>query len=74
MSANPAALLGVAGGVIEAGKPADITLIDPDEVYTYTKESMISKGKNSPFIGMNMQGRAALTMVGGNVVYDGRKR
>ena len=74
MSVNPAALLGVAGGVIETGKPADITLIAPDEVYTYTKESMISKGKNSPFIGMNMQGRAALTIVGGNVVYDGRKK
>lgn len=72
MSGNPAGLLKVEGGIIAEGKAADITIIDPDAKYVFTKESMISKGKNSPFIGREMQGRAAVTIVGGRIVYDGR--
>ena len=40
---------------------------------TYTKESMISKGKNSPYLGMEMQGKAVYTIVDGKILLDGGK-
>ena len=67
MSCRPAEILGIEGGVIEEGKPADITILDTEKKYVFWKEDMVSKGKNSPFIGMEMQGRAAYTIIGGNV-------
>lgn len=70
MSANPARILGVEGGVIAEGKPADITIIDPDAKYVFKKEDIISKGKNSPFIGREMQGRVVMTLLDGEVSYE----
>lgn len=69
MSVNPARILGVAGGNLASGMVADITVIDPDEKYLFTAERSYSKGKNSPFIGKELQGRAVMTIVGGIIRY-----
>lgn len=68
-SYNPAKLLGIDRGVIEEGKPADITIFDPNKEYTYTKESIVSKSKNTPFIGKKLKGEVRYTIVNGKVVY-----
>jgi len=68
-SYNPAKLLKIDRGTIEVGKVADITIFDPNEKYTYTKEMVVSKSKNSPFIGKELKGRVKYTIVNGNVVY-----
>ena len=73
LSCTPAEILGVEGGVLKEGAAADITIFDPDAKYTYTKESMISKGKNSPYLGMEMQGKAVYTIVDGKILLDGGK-
>lgn len=67
MSTRPARLLGVAGGTLKVGSPADVTLIDPETEWTVDVESMRSKGRNSPFDGWSVRGRAVLTMVDGEV-------
>jgi len=67
MSVAPARILGVAGGSLAIGAVADITVIDPEAEYTFTPEESLSKGKNSPFLGWNLKGRAVLTLVGGRV-------
>ncbi len=69
-SYNPAKLLKIDRGSIEEGKVADITIFDPNETYTYTKEMIVSKSKNSPFIGRTLKGRVQYTIVGGRVVYE----
>lgn len=69
-SYNPAKLLNIDRGSIEEGKVADITIFDPNERYTYTKEMVVSKSKNSPFIGKELKGRVQYTIVGGRVVYQ----
>lgn len=69
-SYNPAQLLHLDRGTIEEGKVADITIFDPNETYTYTKEMIVSKSKNSPFIGKKLKGRVQYTIVGGEVVYQ----
>ena len=73
MSINPINILGVKGGDLKEGNQADITVIDPNMVFTYTKESVVSKSHNSPFLDKKMQGKAVLTLVEGKVVYNGLK-
>ena len=58
-------------GSIEVGKKADITIFDPNEEYVYTKEMIVSKSKNSPFIGKKLKGKVKYTIVNGKVVYLG---
>ena len=69
-SYNPAKLLKIDRGVIEEGKIADITIFNPNETYTYEKDMIVSKSKNSPFIGKTLKGRVHYTIVGGRIVYE----
>lgn len=69
-SYTPAKLLNLDKGTISEGKIADITIFDPNEEYTYTKEMIVSKAKNSPFIDQKLKGRVHYTIVGGKIVYE----
>lgn len=70
-SYNPAQLLKIDKGTIQEGKIADITIFDPNKEYVYTKEMIVSKSKNSPFIGKTLKGKVKYTIVNGKVVYEG---
>jgi len=67
MSLNPAAILKVPGGTLQAGAVADITVIDPGKSWTVDVSRFRSQGKNSPFQGRALTGKAVLTIVGGAV-------
>ena len=60
-------------GSIEEGKKADITIFDPNEEYVYTKEMIVSKSKNSPFIGRKLKGKVKYTIVNGKIVYQSKE-
>lgn len=68
-SYNPAQILKIDRGVIEEGKIADITIFNPNEEYVYTKDKIVSKSKNSPFIDKKLKGKVKYTIVNGKVVY-----
>ncbi len=70
MSVQPAAILKVEGGTLGAGRRADITVISPEQQFCYTEDMVVSKSKNSPFLGWNLQGRAVLTMIGGKITHN----
>ena len=70
-SYNPAKLLKLDKGIIGEGKVADLTIFNPDEKYIYTEDIIVSKAKNSPFIGKELKGKVKYTMVGGRIVYEG---
>jgi dihydroorotase len=72
MSVNPARILNLPKGTLETGADADITVIDPLLKWTVDVQAFCSRGKNSPFHGRQMQGKAILTIVGGEIKYDGR--
>lgn len=74
MSCKPAQLLKVVGGDIKVGQQADITVIDPSKKFVITAEDIVSKGKNSPFLDLNMQGKAVLTILGGRITHNELKR
>ena len=70
MSTNPCRILGVQGGSLGVGMPADITIADMTTEYIIDKNTFVSKGKNTPFHGTKVQGRVFYTIVGGEIVYQ----
>jgi dihydroorotase len=69
LSTNPARILGVPGGSLAAGAPADLTILAPDLAVTLTAARLRSKSKNTPFDGWKFRGGVAATIVGGRIVY-----
>jgi dihydroorotase len=69
MSTNPAKILGLDTG-ITAGRPADISIIDPDLSYKIDSSKFQSLSRNTPFNGWDIKGKAVLTMVGGKILFD----
>ncbi len=74
LSYNPAHILGIPGGRLEEGLEADLAIIDPDLEYILEKNQILSKGKNTPFIGKSLTGRNELTMVSGKIVWESQHR
>ena len=72
MSVNPARILGIERGTLQAGAVADITVIAPQQEWTVEADKLASKSKNSPFLGAVMRGAARCTILAGKVVYEGR--
>ena len=68
-STNPARILGVAGGSLEVGSPADLTVLAPDARTIVDVKTMRSKAKNTPFDGWELHGGGAATIVSGRVLY-----
>ncbi len=69
MSTSPARVMKLEGGSLKVGQPAHITIIDPEKTWLVEPEKMISKGKNTPFTGWELKGKAVVTMVEGKVVW-----
>ena len=69
MSYTPAKILGIDRGEIKEGAIADLTIFDPNKEYVYTKESIVSKSKNTPWIGKKLTGEVEYTICNGRVVY-----
>jgi dihydroorotase len=70
MSAGPAKVLGLPGGSLAPGAPADVAVIDPRAAWTCDPALFRSKARNTPFGGRAMRGRAVLTVVGGAIVFS----
>jgi len=70
MSLAPARILNLPKGTLCKGADADITVINPELSWTVDVKSFVSRGKNSPFNGRQMKGRAVLTIVGGDVKFN----
>ncbi|HXG78581.1 MAG TPA: dihydroorotase [Methyloceanibacter sp.] len=70
LTATPARLLGLEGGRLQKGAPADLVLIDLDTPWIVEPERLRSKSKNTPFDGARLEGRALLTIVAGHPVYN----
>jgi dihydroorotase len=79
MTTAPAALCGLDRpmpgfscglGRLQAGGPADLTLIDPSATWTINADDLVGKSKNSPFIGQRVRGRSVATVVAGHVRHE----
>jgi dihydroorotase len=70
MSTKPAELLGLPGGTLKPGAPADVIVVDLDVPWVLDPETLKSKCKNTPFDEARLQGRAVRTIVAGRTVYE----
>ncbi|MBU0566624.1 dihydroorotase [bacterium] len=73
LTINPAKVLGLNQGRIKEGAAADMTVIDLEKEWTVKEDEFLSKSKNSPFIGLQLKGKAVMTIVGGKVVMEDEK-
>jgi dihydroorotase len=69
MSCTPARLFGLPGGSLSAGRPADVTVFDPAAEWRVDPSTFLSKGRNTPYAGRALIGRAVRTIVGGQTVF-----
>jgi len=67
---NPARILGLDSGHLSVGSYANLCLIDPDREWTFSREDMLSHGKNTPFSGWSFTGKVVRTMIEGHSVFS----
>jgi dihydroorotase len=70
MSTRPAELLGLPGGTLRNGAPADVIVIDPDTSWVLDPSDLKSKCKNTPFDEARLEGRVIRTIVAGRTAYE----
>ncbi|AWM87286.1 dihydroorotase [Microvirga sp. 17 mud 1-3] len=70
MSTRPAEILGLPGGRLERGAPADLILFDPEAPYVLDKRDLRSLSKNTPFDEARLEGQVTMTVVAGRIVFD----
>ena len=70
MSSAPARILQVDGGTLAEGTIGDVTVIDPEKEFLFSEDSILSKGKNSPFLDWKLKGKAVLTLMGGRITHN----
>ena len=69
----PAALFHLNAGSLEAGMPADITVIDLDKEWIVDAEQFYTRGTHSPYVGYRLKGKAVMTVIDGRIVMrDGK--
>jgi dihydroorotase len=69
LSTAPARLLGLEGGSLRVGAPADLVLFDPDAPYVLDRSKLRARSKNTPYDLRRMEGKVIATFVGGAQVF-----
>lgn len=67
---GPADVLGMPIGTLENGRPADITILDPEKEGVVDADKFYSKSRNTPFNGYRYKGLAVGTIVDGKCVFS----
>ncbi|MDQ0921373.1 dihydroorotase-like cyclic amidohydrolase [Paenibacillus sp. V4I5] len=70
MTKKPADVFGLPYGTLEVGSAADITIVDLETEREVVKEEIVSRSKNTPFIGWKLQGWPVVTIASGKVVWS----
>ena len=70
LSRDPARLLGLPGGSLAPGSPADLTILDPGAEWTVDPARFESRSRNTPFGGWTLTGRPWMTIVGGRIAWQ----
>ena len=70
MSYNPAKLLDMNKGKISVGTDGDFAIVDIDKNIKINPEEFASKGRNTPFGGMEFYGEVVATIKSGEVKYS----
>ncbi len=66
----PSRILKLGVGSLEEGSDADLVVFDLENEFTFDKNKMFTKGRNTPYDGWKLYGETMLTIMGGNVTYE----
>ncbi|MDH5784271.1 MAG: dihydroorotase [Chromatiales bacterium] len=72
LTSGPAAILGLEVGQLGIGAIADICIFDPKHHWRVEEQSLLSHGKNTPFLGWELSGRATTTLLAGRIVHQAK--
>ncbi|MNR27097.1 Dihydroorotase [compost metagenome] len=72
ITSEPARVIGLGAGTLATGSAADVCVFDPKQVWKVERSALKSQGKNSPWLGYEMEGRVRMTLVGGQIVHEAR--
>lgn len=72
VSLNPARILRLNKGTLSVGADADVAVVDPDKEWVVEKSALVSKSKNSAFLGRKLKGAIEYTIVNGKIAYPFR--
>lgn len=67
---KPSQILGIDSGHLGAGATADVCVFDMANEWTFSRDAMLSRGKNTPFHKWQMPGRVMHTIIGGELAYS----
>ncbi len=70
LTCGPADILGLPLGRLSTGASADICIFDPNQTWRLTAEDMLSRGRNTPFLGREFKGAVTHTLLEGRVVFE----
>lgn len=70
VTVQPARILGIDAGTLSVGAAADVIVVDNDNYWSLSRETMLSRGRNTPFIGWELKGKVEQTIINGVVVYS----
>ena len=71
ISTDPARVLGIQAGSFALGAPADVCIFNPQAFWVITAQTLVSQGKNTPWLGRELQGKVTQTLVAGKTVFPG---
>jgi dihydroorotase len=67
---DPAEILDLPVGRLDAGRTADVCIFDPETVWTAGTDTLVSRGHNTPFLGWELRGRVTRTLLAGRLVFE----
>jgi dihydroorotase len=70
ISLQPAQILGVAAGHLSINADADIAIFNPKQAWQVNAKDLLSQGKNTPFLGLEMLGKVHYTLLHGQITYQ----
>ncbi len=70
VTSEPAKILGIEAGDLSVGAGADLCIFDPEQHWRVEASTLRSQGKNTPFLGMELQGKVKYTLANGIIVYE----
>ena len=70
MTTRPAEILGLPGGRLAVGAPADLVLFDPEAPYVLDPATLHSRCRNTPFDEARLEGKVKMTLVAGRIAHE----
>ena len=70
LTSAPASIIGITTATLRKGNAADVCVFDPAHAWTIRPDALRSQGKNTPYLGLELQGRVRYTLLAGHVVHE----